>query len=385
MRRGDSRFLGGAIRQSSKWGLLFVFLASWPSRATAEPPSAAGPPVFIEVASPDGCGSSHELARRVAHRSDRVRIASSPDGAVLARAEIRNVAPGGIEATLTMTEPGGRRWSRLVRSATCEEALDAIALVLAVAFSPELNPAPEPEPVPPRPRPVEPRSKPSQPEVRLAPVPAQAAPEPPPPEPPPPPPVEPTPVPRPIVVDTSPEPKAAPPFESTVGSAGAGAGFLWGPAPEAMFGISIFGSLRWNRDSVISPAVHLRGSHHWLFGYAAPGGVANFNLDSATLSGCPIWLQEHRVSGQLCATFEGGRLLVRGTETVEGATRSRPYFAAGASLAVDVEFVRGFALTTFANAALPLARDSFQFQPEVFYQVPVVVLTAGAGLAVRFL
>jgi hypothetical protein len=364
--------------------LLFVFLVSWPSRATAEPPSAAGPPVFIEVASPDGCGSSQELARRVTHRSDRVRIASSAEGAVMARAEIRNVGPGAVEATLTMTEPGGRRWSRLVRSATCEEALDAIALVLAVAFSPELNPAPEPEPVPPppRPRPAEPRPKPP-PEVRLTPVPTQAPPEPPPPEPPPP--VEPVPAPRPAVADTPAEPKAVPAPESTVGSAGAAAGFMWGPAPDAMFGISIFGSLRWNRDSVISPAVHLRGSHHWMFGYAAPGGVANFSLDAGTLSLCPIWLQEHRVSVQPCATLEGGRLLVRGTETVQGATRSRPYFAAGASLAVDIEFVRGFAVTTFANGAFPFARDSFQFRPEVFYQVPVVVLTAGAGLAVRFL
>jgi hypothetical protein len=122
-----------------------------------------------------------------------------------------------------------------------------------------------------------------------------------------------------------------------------------------------------------------------MFEYAAPGGVASFSLDSGTLSACPIGLQEHRVSVQLCATFEGGRLLVKGTQTVNGTTRSRPYFAAGASLAADVEFVRGFAVTAFANGAAPLLRDSFQFRPDVFYQVPVVVLTAGAGLAVRFL
>ena len=238
----------------------------------------------------------------------------------MARAEIRNVGPGAVEATLTMTEPGGRRWSRLVRSASCEEALDAIALVLAVAFSPELNPAPESEPVPPppRPRPAEPRPKAPPPEVRLTPVPTQALPEPPPPEPPPPlPPVEPMAVPRPAVADAQAEPKAVPAPESAVGSAGAAAGFMWGPAPEAMFGISIFGSLRWNRASVISPAVHLRASHHWMFGYAAPGGVANFSLDSGTLSVCPIWLQEHRVSVQPCATLEGGRLLVGGTVSVQ--------------------------------------------------------------------
>ena len=355
-----------------------------PARATAEPPSAS-PAVFIEAISPDGCGSSYELARRVAHRSDRVRIAASPEGAVIARAEIRTVGAGAVEATLTMTEPSGKRWSRLVRSASCEEALDAIALVLAVAFSPELSPIPEPEPAPPpRPRPPETRPKPPPPEVERRPPPS---PEPaPPPEPPPPPPpvVEPAPAPKPIV-DRPVEPKAAPALESAIGDAGAAGSMLWGPAPSAMPGVSIFASLRWNRDSVISPAAQLRASHFWTFGYAAPGGVANFALDSATLLLCPVWLQEHRLSVQFCATGEAGRLQVRGTETLNGKTKNRPYVALGASVAVDFEFIRGIAFTTFANGGAPLVRDSFQFRPAVFYEVPVVVVTAGAGVAVRFL
>jgi len=152
-----------------------------------------------------------------------------------------------------------------------------------------------------------------------------------------------------------------------------------------MPGVSIFGSLRWNRDSVISPTLQIRASHHWMFGYAAAGGVANFALDSGTLLLCPIGLQEHRVSVQLCATGEAGRLQVKGTDTQNGKTKVRPYVAFGASLALDIEFIRGIAFTTFANGAAPLMRDSFQFRPAVFYEVPVVVLTAGAGVAVRFL
>jgi hypothetical protein len=152
-----------------------------------------------------------------------------------------------------------------------------------------------------------------------------------------------------------------------------------------MPGVSIFGSLRWNRDSVISPAVQLRASHFWLLSYAAPGGLASFSLDSGTVLLCPVWLQEHRVSVQLCATGEAGRLLVKGTETVQGKTRARPYFAIGASLAVEIDFGRGIAFTSFANGGAPLLRDSFQFRPAVFYEVPKVVLTAGAGVAVRFL
>jgi hypothetical protein len=368
--------------------LLFVFLLWSPARATAEPQStAAGPAVFIEAASPDGCGSSQELARRVAHRSERVRIASSAEGAVVARAEIRTVGPGAVEATLTMTEPSGKRWSRLVRSASCEEALDAIALVLAVAFSPELNPvpepAPEPAPPPPRPRPPESRQPKPPPEAERRPAPAPAPPaEPtPPPEAPP---VEPLPPPRPVI-DRPVEPKVVAPPESTMASAGAAASVLWGPAPELMPGVSIFGSLRWNRDSVISPGVQIRASHFWMFGYSAPGGVANFALDSGTVVLCPIWLQELRLSVQLCATGEAGRLLVRGTETLNGTTKARPYIAFGASLGAEIDLGRGIAFTTFANGAAPLMRDSFQFRPAVFYEVPVVVLTAGAGVAVRFL
>jgi hypothetical protein len=196
--------------------------------------------------------------------------------------------------------------------------------------------------------------------------------------------VEPVVAPR-TVVDRPVEPKIALPPEGPIGTAGAGAGVLWGPAPNPMLGVSVFGSLRWARDSVLSPAVQLRGSHYWMFGYAAPGGVASFSLDTGTVSLCPVWLQEHRLSVQLCATGEGGRLLIKGTETLKGSTRSRPYFSVGASLAVELEIVRGIALTGFANGAAPLVRDSFQFRPEVFYEVPRVVLTAGAGVAVRFL
>jgi hypothetical protein len=342
--------------------------------------------VFIEAFSPDGCGSCQELARRVAHRSDRVRIAASPEGAVVARAEIRTVGGGAVEATLTMTEPSGKRWSRFVRSASCEEALDAIALVLAVALSPELSPIPEPapEPAPPTRRPPEPRPKPP-PEIERRPPPAPPPEPAPQPEPPPPPPfVEPPPPPKPVV-DRPVEPKPAPMSESAVAEAGAAGSLLWGPAPNVMPGVSIFASVRWNRDSVISPAAQLRASHFWMFGYAAPGGVANFALDSGTLLLCPIWLQEHRLSVQLCATGEAGRLQVRGTDTVNGKTKARPYVAVGASIAGDIEFIRGIAFTAFANGAAPLMRDSFQFRPAVFYEVPVVVLTAGAGVAVRFL
>jgi hypothetical protein len=310
---------------------------------------------------------------------------------VVARAEIRTAAPGSVEATLTMIEPSGKRWSRLVRSASCEEALDAIALVLAVAFSPELSPVPEPapEPVAPPPRVRPPEARPPKPSPeqddkrRILPPPTPAAAEPAP-APEPPPPVEAPPPPRPVV-DRPVEPKVIAPVETTVGSFGAAGSLLQGPAPNLMLGASVFGSLRWQRDSVISPAVQLRLSHFWMTGYAAPGGVASFTVDSATVLVCPVWLQESRVSVQLCATGEAGRLLVKGTETINGASRARPYFVFGGSAAIDIDFGRGIAFTSFANGGAPLMRDSFQFRPEVFYEVPLVVLTAGAGLAVRFL
>jgi hypothetical protein len=45
----------------------------------------------------------------------------------------------------------------------------------------------------------------------------------------------------------------------------------------------------------------------------------------------------------------------------------------------------GIHITGLVSGGAPLIRDSFQFRPEVFYEIPIVVLTTGAGLGVRFL
>jgi len=152
-----------------------------------------------------------------------------------------------------------------------------------------------------------------------------------------------------------------------------------------MPGVSAFVTFGLQRGSVWSPAVQLRAAHFWMDGFAAPGGVADFALDSLALSLCPIWLQERRLAVHLCAAGEVGRLSVRGSQTLMPQSRMRPFAVMGGSATVMVELGLGIHLTGTIGGGAPLVRDSFQFRPEVFYQIPVLVLTTGAGVGMRFL
>jgi hypothetical protein len=361
---------------------------------------AAGEPVFIELISSDGCGTSQDLVRRVMLRSQRVQLVPRANAVVIARAEIQGSAGGSVSATLTLIQPIGKRWSRQVRSASCDEVLDAIALVLAVIFDPTVAipvaPARPPPPAPPRARPqpapevAKRQPRPSPPEtVEIA----RAA------EPTPLAPLEPrvqrdaelppmpAPAPRP---DLAPEPPPQP--EGAAGRerklswlAGLGGLGSWGPTPRAIPGITLFLMLDWSRPSIWSPAAQVTAAHFESDGFAAPGGTADFALDMLGLDLCPIWLRHRRFGARLCATGAAGQLTAAGSQTSMPQSHVRPFAMLGGSAILTVELKFGIQLRGWVAGAGPLIRDSFQFVPEVFHRVPPLVLTVGAGIGVRFL
>jgi hypothetical protein len=398
-----------------------VAVAVWSGR-TASAQSAvsngaeASPPLFIELTSPDRCGTSHELGRRVALRSERIRFSAAAPGAIVARADIRQAGRGSVGATLTLVEPNGKRWSRQVHSASCDEVLDALALVLAVVFDPTVTisvrptevapsqphartqPAPEPARRPPKPSALDtqehvergermeridhaehaehverPLAAPSPPpDGEPSPAPEAAPPREPPSSPPP----------RPTLVTAAP---ARTPGARLGGLAGLGGLASWGPAPRAMPGVGAFAMLIWNRPSVWSPALQLTVARSRTAGFAAPGGSADFTLDGIALDLCPLWLRQPRVGVHLCAMGAAGRLSARGSQTVMPQEHVRPFATWGGSATMTVELGLGIHVTASGGAGAALIRDSFQFRPEVFHRVSAVVLTLGAGVGVRFL
>ena len=104
-------------------------------QGTGAAAGAAVGPLFLDVSPHAGCKDSGDLARRVARRSQRIPFAIGP-AADTAHAAVSVVgdAVWGFDATLVFTTPAGRVWSRRLHADSCDEAFDALAVVLAVTL-----------------------------------------------------------------------------------------------------------------------------------------------------------------------------------------------------------------------------------------------------------
>ena len=103
------------------------------ARAEDAPPPPESPRLALTYAAPPECPTEADFGARLAQRTrDR-----GVDGAILdlRRFEIRiTTLPGGARADITAFDPGGRRTERRLDAATCAEAVDAAALVVALTL-----------------------------------------------------------------------------------------------------------------------------------------------------------------------------------------------------------------------------------------------------------
>ena len=104
----------------------------------------------LDLVAPADCATRSELERRVASRSDRIRFVGAGEPVRALTGEIKPIDDQAFQATLTVVEPDGRRSVRRVLTHSCEEALDALALVVAVTLDPSSafkEPTPGPPPL----------------------------------------------------------------------------------------------------------------------------------------------------------------------------------------------------------------------------------------------
>ena len=138
--------MAGCAQSSKRLGCFLVALLAAGSAAgqTAEEPAAPSLPLVtaaLELAAPEGCGSEAELSTSITRRSDRIRIDPTSDRRL--RIEIRT--DGALtRVTLSLTQPTGRRSTRTLKASSCDEALEAAALVAAVSLDPAASMALEP-------------------------------------------------------------------------------------------------------------------------------------------------------------------------------------------------------------------------------------------------
>jgi hypothetical protein len=310
----------------------------------AQQPEDASPPVSDEeitvslsVAGPPGCGSDRDLASRIAWRTSRVRIV--PEGASERRLEVTlEVSGNSTTATLLLTLPNGRRATRVLKAARCDEAVDAAALVAAVTLDPTASTVPTPQ-----------RGE----DAGTPAVDGAAATGGPPPMPP---------------------PDAEPP-DSRGGTAGtgpqsrtefSGAAFVpvelvAGPAPSVLYGFGVGLMGVWERDSVISPALRLSFVHFLGQEYEETGGTAYFGLNAFNLDLCPVRLGNVMVGLFTCASGAFGKLHAEGRNTNDAHAEDLDWWMLGGTLLLELRPIGQLEVQLFGTLGRPLLRHSFQF------------------------
>ena len=345
------------VRKARLTALLLgpLFVAGTPA-PTAAGPATEAPRVAVrlEVDAPADCTTREELAARIAARSRRIQLA--PDAATSVRVTVAP-GPGGraVAGALTITRPGAPPATRRITGASCDQATDGLALVIALALDPDAPGATD------------------------APAAAVAEPPPLPPAPPPAPPAAVEAPPRPVAPDV-PSPPARTGWTVEVGAEA-----IVGPAPRAMPGLRAGARLARDRTgSVWSPALVLSVIHAWSGALGEPGGTAAFTLDAAHLDACPARVAAGRWEARACGAVLAGRLESSGTNTYAPASAGRPFAAGGASLLLAADLGPRLVLGARLEAAASWIRDAYAFSPTVFHRAAPLTLMAGLSLGLRF-
>jgi hypothetical protein len=351
----------------------------------------------LDVLGSPGCITRDNIASRVAARSSRIRL-DADDASVEATVTVTSQQPGNVTAELRMMGPDTAATPRRVVARSCQEAADAVALMMAVTLDPTpLRNAPRSattEPArgretlaPPAhaPPPVRNEPRPSATVATAAPAivsvpaeisttaPAQA------------PVVLPartTPPPRPIDAKVHPSPgpigEVGPASETNLQFGGGLAGqAVFGAAPSALLGVGVTLMLAAERSGLWAPALLVGGAHVVRSGLSEPGGTASFTLDAGVIDGCPSRWRWSRVSVRPCASLLVGRLATQGGNTNEPASAVRPFGASGLALAAT--FGRTLQISGRLGVGVALIRDSYKFDT-TFFRADWLIISASLGV-----
>jgi hypothetical protein len=304
-----------------------------------------------------------------------------------------------LRANVSFLSAGKAAVTRKLESPDCDDALDALALVVAIGVDERWR---EQSGARGRPAPaVRPRVRQRPPERPVAPAPVEAA-EPaldpgeasasfpaitltlPPPEPPAPP-----------AAPLRPAAPLAPPAseQGLRWAGGAGARWLQGAAPEPLIGAELWLRASWERGSPLSPELGASLAHDRVSGNERAEGSADFALSAAGLELCPLRLGTQRLRLQPCIASTLGWLQATGHRTFRAHTDASPWLTIGAG-AQAMAIVGKLALRVTAGAAHPFEREGYRFQSAdcrsgecdepVFHRVAPLVWSLGAGAGLSF-
>jgi hypothetical protein len=332
----------------------------------------------LEVEANPTCTSRSDLIARIRARSPRVSF-SDDERAIAIRAQFSAASAGGIAGDVTLATPGAKPAQRRVLARSCNEAADAVALIIAVTLDPASLEHVQPEPS----GTAAARSGPNR---ERAPATGEGAA---------------------ATVASSDAPRTAesppqsarlenPTTVSDVTSPDASGGgrprlgaqlafqTVVGPAPRLMPGAALYLELGLERAGVWAPSALWGATHVASPEIVRPGGVASFSLDAVSFDACPLRLRIARLTARPCVSALAGRLSAQGSETRNPAgVMRRPFWIVGGSGILSTGLLSLLEASFRVSVGANLVRDSFTFTPEVFHEVSAMSAAASLGLGLR--
>ncbi len=291
------------------------------------------------------CGEPSELITRVTRRSSRIAfVEETTPGATQVRAVIIAGEGGRTTAILSITNLEGDTAARQVEVSSCEEALDALALIVVLSFDPSaLDGTPRSSPV----------SSPTAPKREESNTPSAST-----------------------------DLRERGPTAPRVGVS-AFVSTLHGPAPNTLLGPTLGLTLllteaRWPLPPVTLFAAHLRAREQTEL------GLAHFALSTLGIAIVPLSLTAGPIHFGPHVGVTAGVMRASGEHTTAPRSSTRAWAATGLGASLALELAPQLALTSFGEVSFPWVRDTYQFAPQPFHEASAVNLGLGAGLALAF-
>jgi hypothetical protein len=308
---------------------------------------AESTPVRIEYTAPASCPDQAELERRVKERLQRARLAEPGEMARTFRITVTS-KPERSVARVEFVDADGEKVSRTLGADSCDEVVNAIALVTALAMEARAGAeAPEPEPG-------------ASPAPSVAPTTPIAPRQPPPP--------------------VKPKSDSGPRWD-----AGMGVDLASGYAPSLSVGLHLFVELMPSFWSVRVSAMHADSGK-----VNVEGGRTRFRFWGGRVEGCPLrWRFEQHFGFVPCAGIEAGALHgegLPGREIVFPDQATEPWLAVVAIARLQADVEEFLLLELAGDLRVPLLQHEFYLDRPIrsAHEVPPLAFGVSLGVGFRF-
>jgi hypothetical protein len=315
------------VRKGPAIVAIAAFLAaSWARSSRADDAE----PIRVEWVADPGCPTADDFWRSLSERTERVRRAGDEASRVF-HIELHAKAAARFDGSLRVTDMDASTSSRVVSSATCDSAAEALAFFAALAIDPNAHER--------RPIAAHATSPPSPPVVREEPRASR---------------------PRPRAV----RPPPASPSSWIVDVAlGIGAGVILGVLPSARVllssaSVTIDAS---KGRALLAPGFRLSVAHASSGAVGAAAGDYAIAWTVAALDACALRAGASIFEGRLCATGEVGEIHGEGFEVAAPISQTRAWGAIGGAARGRVRLLRVLAVELRAALLAPVVRDRFFF------------------------